>query len=326
MHDTTSSECAISTASLNCPSHLRTWRRITQVLFVLLIILVPVLDIFRYDSDSKELIVLGQIWGLSLKQGFYADRSIYGSAHVAVHFLLRAVLPWVIALSIFPLLGLLLGRSFCGWLCPEGALFELADHLTLKLLDRRSLFKKKGNDPDVSGERKAVYRVAALLCLTVIPLSGGIALTGYLVAPRTIWHQILNWDFTFGVKAGILGISIYMIIGSVFVRHSFCKYVCAAGLMQTLFGWISPLSLRLRFNSLSASKCTDCRNCDKACFMDVMPRKNRRDISCVNCGACMEACDRELGSGNGLFYYSFGEECPKGTGVRSAMPVRHKAR
>jgi hypothetical protein len=77
--------------------------------------------------------------------------------------------------------------------------------------------------------------------------------------------------------------------------------------MQMLFGWISPLSLRLKFDSPGMSRCTDCKGCDKACFMGVVPRRNKRDISCVNCGACIDACNNELGNGNGLFYYSFGE-------------------
>ena len=59
----------------------------------------------------------------------------------------------------------------------------------------------------------------------------------------------MNWDFTFGVKAGIIGVSIYMLVTSILVRHSLCKYICAAGLMQMLFGWVSPVSLRVRMNA-----------------------------------------------------------------------------
>ena len=108
------------------------------------------------------------------------------------------------------------------------------------------------------------------------------------------------------VKAGIIGVAIYMLITSVLVRHVLCKFVCAAGLMQMLFGWISPLSLRLRFDTGRISECTDCRGCDRACFMNVVPRKNKRDISCVNCGACVAACRKELGNDRGLFQLGFG--------------------
>jgi ferredoxin-type protein NapH len=255
------------------------------------------------------LIVLGQAWGLGLKEGFYADRSVTGALEVTLQFFLKAILPWIIVLAIFPLLGFLTGRLFCGWLCPEGALFEWADYLTVKLLGRRSLYGGKPNDPDVKTGGRTRYFMLALLSAIVIPVCGGVALTGYFIAPQTIWHQITNWEFTFGVKAGIIGVSIYMLITSIFVRHVLCRFICAAGLMQMLFGWVSPVSLRLRMDIARAEECTNCKGCDKACFMNVMPRKNRLDISCVNCGACIVACNRELGSGRGLFHYGFGNPC-----------------
>lgn len=288
---------------------LTTYRRITQVSFILFIFLMPVLNIFRYDTDTHDLIIFGTIWDLGLAQGFPADRSVAGSFHVAVQFFLRGVLPWLLVLALFPLLGFLTGRFFCGWLCPEGALFEFADFLTLKLLGRRSLYGKAPNDPETSLHKKLRYGILAVVSMVFIPLLGGVTLTGYLIAPTTIWHQIMTWDFTFGVKAGIIGVAIYMLITSILIRHVICRFVCAAGLMQMMFGWVSPLSLRLRMDTARAAECTDCKGCDQACFMNVTPRKNKRDISCVNCGECITACNKELGTGRGLFHLRFGKGC-----------------
>ncbi len=293
---------------------LKRSRRITQVGFILLIFLIPVFDILRYDTATKELFLFGEVWTLGLKEGFYTDHSVTGALHIAVQFFLKAILPWLVILAIFPLAGYIGGRFFCGWLCPEGALFELSDYLTLKLLGRRSLYGKKPNDPELPRANRFIFGMLALLSMIVIPLLGGIALTGYFVAPKTIWHQILTWNFTFGVKAGIIGVSLYILIGSIFVRHVFCKFVCAPGLMQMLFGWVSPVSLRIKMDTSRISECTDCKGCEKACFMNVLPRKNKRDISCVNCGACIAACHKELGEGKGLFSFQRGE--------KQALPVQ----
>ena len=305
-------------------NNITVYRRITQIAFILFIFLMPVLNILRFDSATRELIVFGHAWGVGLKENFYADRSVTGALQVALQFFLRAILPWVVVLAVFPLLGFLTGRLFCGWLCPEGALFELSDYLTVKLIGRRNLYGKKPNDPDVKTGNRMGYAIIALLSVTVIPLSGGIALTGYFVAPQTILHQITTWELTFGVKAGIIGVSLYMLITSIFVRHVLCRYICAAGLMQMLFGWVSPVSLRLKMDMARADQCTNCRGCDKACFMNVTPRKNKRDISCVNCGACIASCNKELGAGNGLFHYSMGEGCvaPENNGkkMKEAFP------
>jgi len=289
--------------------YITTYRRISQVAFILFIFLVPVLNILRFDSDTRELIIFGQVWGLGLKEGFYIDTSVTGALQVAFQFFLKAILPFIFILAVFPLLGFLTGRLFCGWLCPEGALFELSDYLTSKLLGRRSLYAEKPNDPAVNPGRRTIYFIIALLSAIVLPICGGIALTGYFVAPQTIWRQIINWEFTFGVKAGIIGVSLYMLITSIFVRHALCRSICAAGLMQMLFGWVSPVSLRLKMDIARAEECTNCKGCDKACFMNITPRKNKLDISCVNCGACIVACNRELGPGRGLFHYSPGDGC-----------------
>ncbi|MBI4837633.1 MAG: 4Fe-4S binding protein [Nitrospirae bacterium] len=291
--------------------NLHIYRRTTQVFFILLIFSIPVLDILRYDTATRELIVFGQAWSIGLRPDFFIEHDISGATHVALQFFLKAILPWLFILSTFPLLGYFTGRFFCGWMCPEGAFFELADFLTLKLLGRRSLYGKKTNDPETSHDNKFLYAVITAISAIIIPAAGGIALTGFFIAPKTIWSQIINWDFTFGVKAGIIGVSVYMLISLIFVRHALCKYVCSAGLMQMLFGWASPVSLRIHLDAQRINQCTDCRACERVCFMNVKPRLPKKDINCVTCGECITACNKELGAGKGLFNFSAGDSNTK---------------
>jgi polyferredoxin len=270
----------------------------------MLIVLAPFFDILRFDSATGSLIVFGNEWSLGLQEGFYARHSLDNASHVAWRFFLKAILPWILILSVFPILGALTGRFFCGWFCPEGTLFELFDFLTSKILGRRSLFSKKPNDCSIPAQNRMPYVLLAILGMILIPLFAGAALTGYFVNPRTVWSQIINWEFTFGVKAGIIGVSIYIFISAMIVRHTLCKYVCGAGLMQMLFGWASPVSLRVSADSSRLARCTDCKSCERVCFMDVKPRLQKRDINCTNCGECIAACNKELGQDKGVFGFS----------------------
>ncbi len=76
------------------------------------------------------------------------------------------------------------------------------------------------------------------------------------------------------------------------------------GLMQMLFGWASTVSLRIKADPAKLAACTDCKGCERVCFMNVKPRLPRKDINCVNCGECIEACNKELGRGRGVFSFS----------------------
>ena len=78
----------------------------------------------------------------------------------------------------------------------------------------------KPNDPGTPAETRLPYIILALFCMITIPLFMGVVMTGYFVNPRTVWSQVLNWEFTFGVKAGIIGVSIYMFISAMIVRHT----------------------------------------------------------------------------------------------------------
>lgn len=293
---------------MNGVKNIHIYRRLTQVCFLIFVFLVPIFDILRYDIAAKKLYILGNVWTLGLPSNMLTDMSSIGAAHFALSILLKAVLPVVLALSIVPILGFISGRFFCGWFCPEGALFELTEFLTLKLFGRRNIYMKKPNDPALKRGNPFLYGFLFILFLITVPPITGIFLSGFFIAPSEIWKEVSHLQISRGLYIGIIGVTIYMFITGIFVRHIFCRYVCAAGLMQTLFGWISPYSLRIKFDRKNSYRCTDCRGCEKICFMDVKPRLPHKDINCVNCGECIAACERELGIGNNLFSFKFGKK------------------
>ncbi len=282
-------------------------RRLSQISFLLFFLTMPIFNILRYDSDTKEFYLLGKVWSLGIRDALI-EGTLSGSGEVAGIIVLKAILPWLVVLAFFPVMGAIFGRFFCGWLCPEGFLFEFADYLNEKILGRRSLFKKKNLNGNYSRNgRRLIYIFLALFFYLTVPPIIGALLSGFFIAPSRIWNEITMRNLSTGLMAGMIGVTIYIVITSILVRHTFCKYVCAPGLMQTLFGWFSPRSLRVVFDRENISRCTDCRRCERVCFMDVRPRSPKKEINCVNCGECITACREELGIERGLFRFRFGE-------------------
>ncbi len=279
----------------------------SQFMFFIFFLMLPYLNIIRYDSYAHQLFLFGMPWHFSIPREILNSTSGMSSLVIAREFFLKAILPWILVLAFFPVMGLFFGRFFCGWLCPEGLLFEFADFLTIKILGRRSIYRRRFNDPEINKGRRWPYVVLAILFYTTVPPILGILLSAFFIPPDRVYASIMTGNFSFGLKSAAIGVSIYIIITSVFVRHLFCKYVCAAGLMQMLFGWFRRGSLRVAFLREQSSRCTDCRNCERVCFMDVKPRAPRKNINCVNCGECIIACRRELGADRGLFKFSFGD-------------------
>lgn len=283
-------------------------RRTSQIAFFAFFLLIPYLNILRYDSYGHQLFLFGMPWHLSISLKTISSNPNVSSLIIAREFFLKAILPWLGVLAFFPVMGLFFGRFFCGWLCPEGLLFEFADWLTLRVLGRRSIYRRRSTDPEVNNRRRWPYVVLAIFFYALFPPVIGILLSGFFIPPEKILEYIKTGSFSFGLKSAAVGVTIYLIITSVFVRHQFCKYVCAAGLMQMLFGWFRRGSLRVAFLRQQSDRCTDCRACERVCFMDVKPRSPKKNINCVNCGECIIACRKELGMQGGLFHFKFGKD------------------
>jgi polyferredoxin len=95
------------------------------------------------------------------------------------------------------------------------------------------------------------------------------------------------------------------------IRHLMCKYMCIYRVWQHSFK--TRDTLHVSYDASRSEHCRSCNYCVDSCFLDIDPRQPEVFDSCVNCGACVVACD-ELHSkskkldGPGLLRLSFGDE------------------
>jgi len=181
-----------------------------------------------------------------------------------------------VQLGVVLLMTILVGRMFCGWACPMGAVQYF--------LYRRDGGKRAAKW-DLTLEQHQILRWSKYGLLLV--LIGLTVLTQHPVFEDIDpFKALFNLDFSPGVPFVLL---IIVAVVSVLIGFPFCKYACPLGAFLGLF---QPLSL---FKVKVGEGCTNCRACHQV-FCDYRaiepgldgPTVNQRE--CVRCGECVARC------------------------------------
>jgi MauM/NapG family ferredoxin protein len=218
---------------------------------------------------------------------------------------------------------LFLGRVFCGWFCPLGALNDVVG----------SFRKKKKTAPESRLDKhgvKAKYYiltvvlVAALFGIHFVGILDPIALTirsfsvavspafNYLVhggfgllyktgfGPVTavsepVYEFLRNHAISFNppsfLQASFIGFLFFGILALNFVRKRFwCRYICPLGALLGLLSRFSFLN-----HKLSSEACNNCKLCLATCSGGARPypEDDWRGSECVLCMNCHSTCPQQ---------------------------------
>ena len=175
------------------------------------------------------------------------------------------------------LLILVLGRFFCGWLCPYRPLLYLSRRL------RGWITSRGGRLLSVRlGPRSAFVSLGFVLLLS--------AAAGFPVAVFVYPPAIMMREASTLVLYGSAGLGLVALAGmflyDVFVSPSgFCQGLCPGGALFRLLGRASPVKL-----VRNPAKCSPCKACDVACPLGQAPMTDRVTSGCERCGLCAAAC------------------------------------
>jgi NAD-dependent dihydropyrimidine dehydrogenase PreA subunit len=223
---------------------------------------------------------------------------------------MQMVLPLLMTFVSFFAFFFVLGKMFCGWVCPLGTLQELVT----KIGRRFGVGLRRVESGDL-GEVKRVRPVKWLLLLGlvfILPLLTGLGVTPHTlgnpycdICPSRIATTLLtgnteqlalrlgdNVSFTLGAIANLLiG---FTIVGALAVRQPFCR-ICPLLALNSVFQRLSPM--RLAKPAMHES-CAKCGICTEACPMDIpeIARQSGRKAyheDCTLCGRCAEYCPQD---------------------------------
>ncbi len=219
------------------------------------------------------------------------------------------ILPLLMSFAAFFAFFFVIGKAFCGWVCPLGTLQEM-----LGVLGRRFGFSlRRLEQGDLLAARRVRPVKWRLLLGPVLLLS---LLTGLGVTPHALGNPYCDicpsrvattlltgnteqlalrvgdgWSFALGATADVLiG---FMLIGALAIRQPFCR-ICPLLAFNALFQRLSPL----RLVKTRHENCGTCRICSDACPMDIQEisqQTGRKAYAedCTLCGRCAEYCPQE---------------------------------
>lgn len=217
-------------------------------------------------------------------------------------------------LLLFIVLVALLGKTWCGWICPFGLVQDWLTTLRVKLgIRERQL-------TPVVKKYLAPFKYFFLVYLVAIPplvtmkllhgdfylpfcsICPGKSLLPLFVGDTKYLSLDLNNEATLFLTATLLVITSLMLVGMFFKERFFCIFCPLLALIHLL----KPVTAMRLVKEPKA--CIGCGNCRRACPMDIekiYQQRQSTDVQtaeCLNCANCGEACPS-----NGAISLKFGK-------------------
>ena len=256
-------------------------RRLVQWAFTLLVLLLPWLEV-----DSKSLLRI-DIPGLNLY--------LFGQV-LRIQELYLVMLATLIFVLSFLLVTVVLGRVWCGWLCPQTTLSDVAEWVA-----RRLGLSVKHNR--LHGQLPGKILVQGIYLFLAFLVAANVL--WYFIPPRLFFSRLVTVDLHYATWITFLLTGLLVYLDLALVRRLMCSDICPYGRIQTALVDKATLSLHLPDSELE--RCIECNSCVRNCPMEIDIR-NGYQVQCTNCGQCLDACRQVMTKRNepGLIRYTFG--------------------
>jgi ferredoxin-type protein NapH len=167
----------------------------------------------------------------------------------------------VIGLAIVLLLTFVVGRFFCGYICPVGTIQEIASHAPA---------------PKVNPQQKKLFMGVRAVFFVL-----------FLVMAFVFSASLLNFfgikDFFYLALTAGTFVFIIILLLSMTLYRPFCRLICPYGLLLSLGAW------KAAFKIHRTSACIECKKCEKTCPTDEAKRDDGK-AECYLCRRCMDIC------------------------------------
>jgi len=179
------------------------------------------------------------------------------------------------------------GRFFCGWICPAGFVQDLLYKIPSPKFEIPAFMQwlKYGflTITVIIVSYFAGKEVSYFFCSFCPTASIESVIPAMIFSPEYVIGAAGFWRFL------VLAIVLVLVIMN---NRNFCKIMCPIGALVAITNKFSLFSMKL-----AADKCIHCHKCDANCPMDVQVencaktgKKVSRDLECIECLTCESVC------------------------------------
>ncbi|MBN2181690.1 MAG: 4Fe-4S binding protein [Sedimentisphaerales bacterium] len=181
--------------------------------------------------------------------------------------------------------ALVLGRAFCGWLCPAAGIQEACFSVQDKTVGTRR----------ADWIKWLIWIPWIAIIIMTFTKAGGLK----SVKPLYMFENGISVNEPQAYIMYFFVVGIFILLSLLIGRRAFCHYGCwmapfmiIGRKIRNIFKWPS---LHLKSNK---EKCIDCKACTKACPMSLDPNtmvrnSNMENVECVLCGNCIDVCPKD---------------------------------
>ena len=230
---------------------------------------------FGEDTAKVARSVKGSLfWSVTIKDFNISDPLTFvGSLFGSLGFyskLFISILPLVV-------ITVLLGRVYCGWICPMNLMFELNGKI-------RNILRKVGVDTfNVSFARLNKYMM--LIAGAVLTLVLGVQVFSFIYPPILFNRELIHLIYFGSVGVGGVVLVMVFLFEISISQRAWCRYFCPGGALWSLMG-----AKRLVQVTIDREICDDCGKCNLACEFGLDPMRGKMGMECDNCGKCISKC------------------------------------
>ena len=258
------------------------WRRISQILFTVLVLWIGIeFIIFVHQLETGQPVTITRPPGV---EAFLPIASLMSLRYWLTTGIFTPIHPsGLVIFTVILTIAIFLKKVFCSWVCPIGFLSEMLARVQ-KWIFGKTKFLPRWLDWPL---RSLKYLLLGFFLWAILAQMDIAGIAAFLDSPYSRVSDIKMLKFFTDMSSLTARVLAGLFLLSILVPYFWCRFLCPYGALLGSLSWLSPFKIRR-----NAASCTDCKKCTRVCPSNIPVHKKNAVYSdeCHACLTCVAAC------------------------------------